>query len=217
MSNEDRPARQGKRAYRMRRRQEDIEETRRRIVEAAVKLHGTVGPAHTTFSAVAEEADVQRSTVYRHFPDETALFGACTSHWLASHPWPRPQDWANTPDPAHRLTQGLRELYRYYDDNAAMIGNSYRDIEVMPPFVGEMMGATIRAIVAALVEPWPQSAGAEVLEAAIRAAVDFRTSRAFIDSGLSPYEAADLMAAMICAHFAPATSNRNPQLDTIKR
>lgn len=68
------------RRYRMRKRLEDVEETRRRIVEAAVKLHGSVGPSHTTFSAVAERAGVQRSTVYRHFPDEEALFGACTSH-----------------------------------------------------------------------------------------------------------------------------------------
>ena len=71
------------RSYRMGKRLEDVEETRRRIVEAAVELHGTVGPLHTTFSGVAAEAGVQRSTVYRHFPDEAALFGACTSHWFA--------------------------------------------------------------------------------------------------------------------------------------
>ena len=76
------------RPYRMRKRLEDVEETRRRIVEATVELHGTVGPANTTYAGVAALADVQRSTVYRHFPDEEALFGACTSHWFARHPWP---------------------------------------------------------------------------------------------------------------------------------
>ena len=45
---------------------------RERILEAAVELHATVGPAKTTISAVAEHAGVRRSTVYRHFQDEAA-------------------------------------------------------------------------------------------------------------------------------------------------
>lgn len=181
----------------MRKRQEDIEETRQRIVDAAVKLHGSVGPVHTTFSAVAEEAGVQRSTVYRHFADETALFGACTSHWMAGHPWPRPQDWEHIADPPERLRRGLRDVYTFYDENAAMIGNSLRDLEVMPPFVGEMMGAIIQSLVAALVGGWPEPQRSPRLVAAVRGAIDFRTSRAFVESGLSATEAADLVAEMV--------------------
>ena len=187
-----------RRAYRMKKRQEDIEETRQRIVDAAVKLHGSVGPAHTTFSAVAEEAGVQRSTVYRHFADETALFGACTSHWLASHPWPRPQDWEHLADPRERLKRGLRDLYRYFDENEQMIANSFRDIEIMPPFVGVMMGATIQAIVAVLLEAWPEEQRTQRLVAAVRGAVDFRTSRAFVEAGLTANQAAHVMAEMVC-------------------
>lgn len=186
-----------RRAYRMRKRQDDIEQTRQRIVDAAVKLHGTVGPAHTTFSAVAEEAGVQRSTVYRHFPDETALFGACTSHWMASHPWPRPQDWERIADPAERLRRGLRDIYTYYDENVQMLGNSFRDIDVMPPFVGEMMGAIIQSLVSGLIGGWPEAQRGDRLVAAVRGAVDFRTSRAYVESGLTVTEAADLVAEMI--------------------
>ena len=51
----------------MLRRAELVEQTRHRIVEAAIKLHTTVGPAGTTISALAEEAGVTRLTVYRHF------------------------------------------------------------------------------------------------------------------------------------------------------
>jgi AcrR family transcriptional regulator len=192
-----------KRAYRMRKRQEDIEATRRRIIEAAARLHGSVGPIETTFSAVAEEAGVQRSTIYRHFPDEAALFGACTSHWVASHPWPRPQDWEGIAEPVARLRQGLRELYRYYDENFQMLANSYRDIEVMPPFVGEMMGATTSGIVDSLLAPWPDGQRSVRLVAAIRAAADFRTSRAFVDAGLSPHAAADLVTDMVAAVAHP--------------
>ncbi len=187
----------------MRKRQEDIEETRQRIVDAAVKLHGTVGPAHTTFSAVAEEAGVQRSTVYRHFADETALFGACTSHWLAGHPWPRPQDWAHISDPAERLRRGLRDMYTYYDENVQMMSNSFHDMDAMPPFVAEMMGAIIQSLVLGLLEGWPEAERTARLVAAIRGATDFRTSRAFVESGLTATEAADLVAEMV-AGVAPA-------------
>ena len=74
--------------YRKRRRAELEDETRLRITEATVDLHGTVGPARTTVSAIAERAGVQRATVYRHFPDERALFGACSAHWIAANPPP---------------------------------------------------------------------------------------------------------------------------------
>lgn len=192
-----------RRAYRMKKRQEDIAETRQRIVDAAVKLHGSVGPAHTTFSAVAEEAGVQRSTVYRHFADETALFGACTSHWLAAHPWPRPQDWEHIADPGERLKRGLRDLYKYFDDNVRMVSNSFRDIEVMPPFVGVMMSATIQAIITGLLEAWPEAQRTPRLVAAVRGAVDFRTSRAYVEAGLSALEAADLVAEMTAGVAGP--------------
>jgi AcrR family transcriptional regulator len=58
-----------RRAYRKRRRAEREAQTRLHITEAAVKLHGTIGPAMTTITGVAAEAGVQRATVYRHFPD----------------------------------------------------------------------------------------------------------------------------------------------------
>jgi AcrR family transcriptional regulator len=92
-----------RRPYRKRRRAQLEAETRLRITEAAVDLHGSVGPARTTISAVADRAGVQRATVYRHFPDEKALFEACSSHWRAQHPRPDPALWAKIEDPEQRL------------------------------------------------------------------------------------------------------------------
>src|SRR6266581_2190750 len=77
-----------KRKYQLKKRADEMAETRRRITEAAVGLHGTVGPARTTLSAVAERAGVQRHTVYRHFPTEADLFDACSSHHITANPWP---------------------------------------------------------------------------------------------------------------------------------
>jgi len=180
----------------MGKRLDDVEETRRRIVEAAVELHGTVGPSHTTISGVADKADVQRSTVYRHFPDEEALFGACTSHWFARHPWPRPDDWRVETDGAHRLERGLGELYRYYDENHQMMFNSFRDIEDMPAFVGESLRAQLENMHVALMEPWARPAG-ERLQIAVRHALDFRTWMSLASNGLTPGRASGLMTAMV--------------------
>jgi AcrR family transcriptional regulator len=180
----------------MSKRLEDVEETRRRIVEAAVKLHGTVGPLHTTFSGVAAEAGVQRSTVYRHFPDEEALFGACTSHWFARHPWPRAEEWRTEPDPVRRLEQGLLELYRYYDENGQMLGNAFRDIEVMPSFVGELLRAHIETASTVLDEAWP-TPGDRPRAAAIRLALDLRTWQSLDSIGLRPAEASALVSSMV--------------------
>src|SRR5688500_10745162 len=102
------------RKYELKKRAEAQDETRRRITEATVELHGTIGPARTTISAIAERAGVQRLTVYRHFPDERALLGACTSHWRERHPPPDPGPWTAIEDPRERAERALGELYGWY-------------------------------------------------------------------------------------------------------
>src|SRR5215213_9482442 len=96
-----------RRPYRKRRRAQLEAETRLRITDAAIELHGSVGPARTTISAVADRAGVQRATVYRHFPDEEALFDACSSHWMAQHPLPNVEAWKAITDPDERLRLAL--------------------------------------------------------------------------------------------------------------
>src|SRR6266540_2281014 len=100
-----------KRPYRKKRRAELEAETRQRITESAIELHGTLGPANTSISAVAEGAGVRRSTVYRHFPDEAALFAACTSHWTTANPPPDIGSWAAIASADVRLRRALQELY----------------------------------------------------------------------------------------------------------
>jgi AcrR family transcriptional regulator len=125
MSNQKRP-------YRMQRRAELEEQTRRRITESAVALHERLGPARTSISAIAERAGVRRSTVYRHFPDEQALFAACSSHWRAANPPPDPGGWAAIDDPAERTETALRELYAFYRRTEDMYTSLLRDEPVVP-------------------------------------------------------------------------------------
>jgi AcrR family transcriptional regulator len=121
----------GTRQYEMRRRAESQRETRLRITESAVALHGTLGPSRTTMGAVAEHAGVRRSTLYRHFPDEAALFDACSAHWSAANPPPDPSGWAPIESPDARLATALEELYAFYARTAAMLENMFRDEQTM--------------------------------------------------------------------------------------
>ena len=120
------------RTYRMRRRAEQIDHTRRRIVEATVALHGSVGPAGTTFMGIAERAGVTRATVYRHFPDEVSLFTACSAHWFALQQPPNPAAWATVRDPLERVHAGLTDLYRFYRAGEPMLSRIHRDLDIVP-------------------------------------------------------------------------------------
>ncbi len=92
-----------------------------------MELHGSVGPAQTSLSAVAERAGVQRHTLYRHFLTEDELFTACSGMFAAEHPRPDLERWREIADPAERLAVGLDELYRWYEQTEPMLTNLYRD------------------------------------------------------------------------------------------
>jgi AcrR family transcriptional regulator len=121
-----------KRQYRMKRRAELEEQTRRRIIESTIALHEQLGPARTSISAIAEHAGVRRSTVYRHFPDEVALFAACSSHWRAANPPPDPSAWAAIADPPERTETALCELYAFYRRTEGMYASLLRDEPLVP-------------------------------------------------------------------------------------
>jgi AcrR family transcriptional regulator len=121
-----------RRPYRKKRRAELEAQTQLRITESAVALHGTLGPSRTSMSAIAEHAGVRRSTLYRHFPDEAAVFAACSAHWRAANPAPDLAAWAAIEDPDQRLRTGLEELYAYFRRTEGMMVNLYRDAPLMP-------------------------------------------------------------------------------------
>jgi len=117
------------RTYTLKRRAEQQAETRLRIVEAAVDLHRTVGPAATTVSMVAERAGVQRHTFYAHFPDERSLLNACSALSLERDPLPDAAPWRKIEDSRERLRMGLVAIYRWYGRNADLAGCVLRDAE----------------------------------------------------------------------------------------
>jgi AcrR family transcriptional regulator len=186
------------RRYRKRKRAKQEEETRRRITEAVVELHRTVGPANTKVTEVAELAGVSRMTVYNHFPSEADLVEACSTHWAAANPLPDAKGWSEIEDPVLRLREALRELYAFYARTQDMMGNVLRDAPLVPS-LGEIMEIRwwryVDSVVDVLAEGWP--AGAEVeRRAALRLVVDFRTWRVLTESGLDAAASAEVAAGM---------------------
>lgn len=179
-----------KRPYRMQRRAERQAETRRRIVEAAVELHSTIGPARTSVSAIAERAGVQRHTLYAHFPDQNALFRACTLHWRAEHPFPEPPEGA---DPWQRLVRGLRAVFDWYESVEDEFALFVRDGHVFPAFWQERLDA-MDALAANLAAPLGRS---RRLRARVGHALEFETWRSLRRHGLSQNEAVDAMVDLV--------------------
>jgi AcrR family transcriptional regulator len=195
------------RRYELKRRAERVEETRRRIVEAAVELHGTVGPARTTVSAVAERAGVQRHTYYRHFPDERALRVACSGLQQARDPFPDPEPWSAIADPRERLRRGLTELYAYFARNESLLANLARDAEVDPPtrdIVDDRFGPPLAAIRDTLARGVVEGVNRDRLGALLDLALEFGTWRSLArDSGLSGPRAVEAMVSAIgCARHS---------------
>jgi AcrR family transcriptional regulator len=192
-----------RRTYRMTRRAELEAETRLRITESTVALHGTLGPAYTSISAIAEHAGVRRSTVYRHFPDEAALYDACSTHWLAAHPAPDLAAWRAVKDPDERLRTALAGLYGYYRETERMRENLLRD-EAAMPIVHELLGG-YRAYLGSAADTLMRGRGvrggaARRVRAAVRHALAFTTWQSLARAeGLGDDEAAELMGRLVAA------------------
>jgi AcrR family transcriptional regulator len=189
------------RAYRMQRRAESQQRTRLRITESAVELHGTVGPSRTSISSVAEHAGVRRSTVYRHFPDEAALFDACSAHWASTNPPPDLGAWSSIEDPDERMSVALGELYSFYGRTERMLENLFRD-ETTVPLVQERFAAFRGYFGAArdtlMAGRRLRGAGRRRARAAIGHATAFSTWKSLTrEQGLNDAEAVALMCALL--------------------
>ncbi|PWU17974.1 MAG: TetR/AcrR family transcriptional regulator [Candidatus Rokuibacteriota bacterium] len=196
-----------KRKYELKQRAAEMAETRRRITDAAVALHGTVGPARTTLSAIAKRAGVQRHTVYRHFPDEAELFGACSAHYFAENPWPDPEPWRAISDPHQRLTQALNELYAWYERTEPMLSNVLRDLELVAaiqPTIGPLQDYLAEAA-EILAIGWPtRGHRRRVLAAALRHATAFQTWRSLtVNDRITRTEAVQLASALVQTAATP--------------
>ena len=192
-----------KRRYRLKKRAETMAATRRRIAAAAAELHGTVGPARTTMSAVADRSGVQRHTVYRHFPSEAALFGACSAHFFAEHPLPDIEPWRDLDDPQERLQLALNDLYAYYESTEQMFSNVLRDAEVIEDLRPTLvpMQEYLDRVAEILAGGWEaKGRRRHLLDAALHHVLDFQAWRSLTrDPRITRAEAIELVIGLVQA------------------
>jgi len=188
-----------KRRYELKKRAEKLDQTRRRILDATVDLHRTLGPGATRITEIARRAGVQRVTVYGHFPDEAALLAACSAHWRALHPAPDPAAWRAVSDRGARLRLALGDLYAWYRETEPMTANVLRDAETIPALRAIVDGGLARylgEVRTLLAEPFrARGTRRDRIDAAIRAAVDFHLWRAL--ATLGDTQAAELAAGLV--------------------
>ena len=170
------------RRYRMKVRSERFEETRRRIGRAVYELHSTIGPARATISGIAQQAGVDRVTVYRHFPDDRSLYRACLEHWTRERPLPDPESWIRFADGAARLRFALGEVYRHYEENEGLWSNGWRDLPRLPALMetDAPVFARFAAMQAALSQPWSTGPHAELASGWVAHALEFPTWESFV-------------------------------------
>lgn len=185
-----------KRRYTQKKRAKSRDQTRERIVAAAVELHEELGPSQTTISALAERAGVQRLTVYRHFPDEGSLIAACSTHWRERHPLPDPARWAGLTDADEQARTALTALYVYYQAAQRMLASIHRD-EPLVPAVRERL-SHMRGLLQGIADNLLLAqSGNPVMRATLRHAVQFATWRSLEQEGLDDGEKADTVLAWL--------------------
>jgi AcrR family transcriptional regulator len=200
-----------KRSYRMKKRAESADQTRLRITESAVELHGSLGPSQASMSAIAAHAGVRRATLYRHFRDEKALFAACSAHWMAANPLPDPARWAAIENHGERLETGLRDLYCYYRRTEGMLANVLRDEETMP--VVRQIVSGFHDYLAEARKTLVKGGGAErskqMLTALTGHAMSFPVWRSLaVEQGVSDDRCARLMSILIVAGAGEGTAGQ---------
>ncbi len=187
------------RKYELKRRAEKQAETRQRIVDATVELHTSVGPARTTISAIAERAGVERHTVYAHFPDERALFQACSTHWRELHPLPDSAAGRESPTQHAGCAPRCRTSTPGTSSSSDDLAIFSRDAGVHA-LTAELVGRrelAVGSLRAALADGWPRR---KAVQAAIGHALDFETWRSLTRrQGLTRKQAVDAMLSFVAS------------------
>jgi len=195
-----------RRKYELKQRAEEMAETHRRITEAALELHGTVGPSRTTLSAVAKRAGVERRTLYRHFPTEADLFAACSAYHFTVNPWPELVSWRAIRDPKQRLEQGLDDLYAYYERTEPVLNNVLRDaelVELARDAVAPLHAYLEEAVEILAVGRPVRGRRRQLLAGAIRHVLAFSTWHSLAVNGVERPDAVRLSVALVEAAATP--------------
>lgn len=196
-----------KRSYQLKARADRLHETRERIVEATLELHGELGPARTTIAEIARRAGVERLTVYNHFPEEAELFAACQTLFVSRHPFPDLGPALSLADPKARTRAVLGALYASYREREPVTTKILRDRSVLPALNGlleKTLDANLSALASQLASGFRTRGNRSVqVRALLALALDFWTWHLLKAQGVNDDSAATLMAGVISRQATP--------------
>lgn len=183
------------RSYRLGRRAETAEETRRRIVEATYALHSERGIAGTTMKDIAERAGVSVGTVYHHFPSYPDAIAACGAFATVRVPAPTAAIYEGAAGRRERVQRLARALFDYYERQPAL-SSVRRDAHI-----AEMLQVHAAHEAANRLALAVEAVGTASTDArgAVAALVDVEVYHSFQRQGFGPASAADAVAALINA------------------
>ena len=189
----------------MTRRAAAVAQTRRRIVDATLELHGEQGIAATSWDDIAARAGVGVGTVYRHFPSLDELIPACgeiTMQVLAlPDPSSAPARFEGLGEPADRIERLVREAFAIYERGAPQLRAIRRDADLHRN-VAESRDALEESLTA-LVDTALEPLGASPSDRALaRAVIDLHTWEALREQGLGPEESVAAIGEMLTARLA---------------
>ena len=112
----------GKRPYRLGKRQASVNETKSRIIEAAVAEYGEKGIEDTSMQAVARRADVAPGTVLYHYSTPDDLVEAVVESWIGAMDAPSPATLVPDASLSSRIAALVTELFGLYERSGSAYG-----------------------------------------------------------------------------------------------
>ena len=178
----------------MSRRASAAAQTRERIVEATLALHGERGIAATSYDDIAARAGVGVGTVYRHFPSLDDLIPACGAVTRVRLAAPAPE--AVPALFGDRIKRLVAEAFALYERGAPQLRAIRNEPAVHPDVAqaGDAVEASLGALIDAAFEPAAMTAADR---AVVRAMIDLGTWQAMRDQGLGPAEAVAAVSGML--------------------
>ena len=187
------------RKYTMDKRKAAVEETRQRILEAALALHAEKGIFGTSWQDIAHGADVSVGTVYKHFPSLDELVPACGQLAYAVLRPPSledaPQIFADATSLEERLGRLIEALFAFYERGAPYIETDFQERRLAAVVEWEAyMRATIAGLVReALVSAEPD----EHTVHSVSALLDFSTFKSFLNRDIQKEQAAKTISEVL--------------------
>ena len=177
-----------------------VAQTRQRIVDATLALHGERGIAATSWDEIAARAGVGVGTVYRHFPSLDELIPACgdITMRVVAPPDPArlPALFDGATDAAERTERLVGEAFAMYERGAPALRAIRREPDVHPRVAADrdQLEASLGALIDTALAPLDPTAKDRAIT---RAMVDLGTWESLRDQGLGPAESVAAISEML--------------------